>query len=671
MDATTCSDKEPKGNILSQIVVPVMVRWTQKLKVLWHKLPVSLSESKEVAWDKYEESLRSGKTIFLYLHGNSGTRGGYHRVQIYKFLSQLDAHVLTIDYRGFGDSTGTPSEEGVVHDAYFAYKWLKSKSNNAPIFIWGHSLGTGCVILFIIAGDDPVGVILEAPFNNILEAAEHHPFSLPFRLLPWFKSIFIDSIKEHGIQFSSDENIMKVTPHILILHAEDDGIVPFHLGHKLYQKAKETRTPATGDVELVVFQGHHGLIKLVYMCACAPVVNSGKKGPQDVEKMQQTIQILKKQLLTARRERWIKLPVEATLRRIMKGEAYSLEAYRALEDKLALLDQATALQDGNAITAAVLHLRHTVKKSIFSIELAKRPVAANHYLSYLRAHYEHAELVDTLVSLRRTEEASIVKYKVICNSGDVRNKVSMLKTCLRTHFEADSSMAGDAALVREHVDLLERQLPIEDSDARLEAEGRTKVFRDFPRRHSLLDMPLTTTLFYSCLYHHHELENSLSSPLSLKKRHEIPERQYIWTALSARAKAHAWADIENLLTAKSWFGGKKMKAPIGFDKVVEILNKFNAPTDILTKYLELVEDLDIRLSLSKKISNHKVTVETLVKLKDRAGVEDFAHKHGGTIEADYARRMLKDELGMVGLLELSFSNARIDKRNQNSGVVLP
>ncbi|XP_025104567.1 monoacylglycerol lipase ABHD12-like [Pomacea canaliculata] len=341
MDATTCSDKEPKGNILSQIVVPVMVRWTQKLKVLWgmvvtcfgpirivilavflayiaipiflktnpwilskvvfsniirwppfvnlsspgdfglnntrnfymdteedvrigawHKLPVSLSESKEVAWDKYEESLRSGKTIFLYLHGNSGTRGGYHRVQIYKFLSQLDAHVLTIDYRGFGDSTGTPSEEGVVHDAYFAYKWLKSKSNNAPIFIWGHSLGTGITTALsrrlCEEGDDPVGVILEAPFNNILEAAEHHPFSLPFRLLPWFKSIFIDSIKEHGIQFSSDENIMKVTPHILILHAEDDGIVPFHLGHKLYQKAKETRTPATGDVELVVFQGHHG-----------------------------------------------------------------------------------------------------------------------------------------------------------------------------------------------------------------------------------------------------------------------------------------------------------------------------------------------------------------------------------------------------------------------------
>lgn len=52
---------------------------------------------------------------------------------------------LSCKLTGFGDSTGTPSEEGVVHDAYFAYKWLKSKSNNAPIFIWGHSLGTGCV----------------------------------------------------------------------------------------------------------------------------------------------------------------------------------------------------------------------------------------------------------------------------------------------------------------------------------------------------------------------------------------------------------------------------------------------------------------------------------------------------------------------------------------------
>ena len=44
---------------------------------------------------------------------------------------------------------------------------------------------------------------------------------------------------------------------------------------------------------------------------------------------------------------------------------------------------------------------------------------------------------------------------------------------------------------------------LQDSDARLEAEGKTRVFIDFPRRRTLLDMPVTTTLFYCCLYHYH------------------------------------------------------------------------------------------------------------------------------------------------------------------------
>ncbi|KAK7487131.1 hypothetical protein BaRGS_00021626 [Batillaria attramentaria] len=373
------------------------------------------------------------------------------------------------------------------------------------------------------------------------------------------------------------------------------------------------------------------------------VGSGGRKGPQDMEQMQQEIQLLKRRLLAAKRERWTKLPVELTLRRIMKGEPYSLEPYRALEDKLALLDQAVALMDGNAITAAVLHLRATVKRSTFQHELLLRPVAANHFLSFLRGHYDHVELVDTLSMLGRTEEAAIVKYQQACNSRDASTKVSMLKTCLRAHFQADPTLSGDAALVRQHVDLLERQRPIEDSDARLEAEGRTRLFQEFPRRRSLVDMPVTTTLFYCCLYHYHQPENNFASPLALKKNYELPERQYVWTALSARAKARGWTDIELLLTSKGWFGGKKMKAAIGFDKVVEILYKFQAPPDILTKYLELVDDLETRLNLSRKTGCRKVTIETLIKMKDRAGVEEFARKHSGTLEGQHALSVLRDE----------------------------
>lgn len=373
------------------------------------------------------------------------------------------------------------------------------------------------------------------------------------------------------------------------------------------------------------------------------VGSGGRKGPMDIEQMQQEIQQLKRRLLAAKRERWTQLPVDLTLRRIVKGEPYSLEHYRALEDKLGLLDKAVALMDGNAITAAVLHLKATVKRTTFQNELMLRPVAANHFLSYLRGHYDHVELVDTLSMLGRTEEAAIMKYKLACSSGDPGTKVSMLKTCLRAHFEADPVLSGDKVLVREQVDLLERQRPIEDSDARQEAEGKTRIFQEFPRRSTLVDMPVTTTLFYCCLYHYHLPENNFASPLSIKKKHELPERQYLWTAISARAKARGWTDIEQLLTAKGWFGGKKMKAAIGFDKVVEILHKFQAPHEIVYKYLDLVDDLETRLALSRKTGSSKATIETLIKMKDRAGVEEFAGKHRGTVEGQHALNVLRDE----------------------------
>ncbi|XP_076463825.1 spermatogenesis-defective protein 39 homolog isoform X2 [Babylonia areolata] len=374
------------------------------------------------------------------------------------------------------------------------------------------------------------------------------------------------------------------------------------------------------------------------------VVGMGKRvGSMDMEQMQQEINQLRKQLLSAKRERWTKMPPELTLRRFMKGEPYSLECYRALGDKLSFLDQAVSRMDGNAITAAVLHLRNTVKRSLFQQELLSRPVAANHYLAYLRGHFEFPELVDTLSMLGRTEEAAMVKYKLACGTGDTSTKVSMLKSCLRAHFEGDPTLSSDAGFVREHIDLLERQRPIEDSDSRAEKEAKNRMFVEFPRRRSLLNMPVTTTLFYCCLYHYHLQENNFASPLAIKKRHDVPERQYIWTALSARAKARGWTDIEQLLTAKGWFGGKKMKAAIGFDKVVEILHKFQAPVDILTKYLELVDDLDTKLTLSRKTGCKKVTIETLVKLKDRAGVEEFSRRNAATLEGDYARRVLRDE----------------------------
>ena len=71
----------------------------------------------------------------------------------------------------------------------------------------------------------------------------------------------------------------------------------------------------------------------------------------------------------------------------------------------------------------------------------------------------------------------------------------------RSNFNADPQLSQDASLVQESVDLLERQRPVEDSDAQLEASGRSQIFKDIPRKVSLIGMSVVTTLYYCCLYH--------------------------------------------------------------------------------------------------------------------------------------------------------------------------
>ncbi|MGH0141475.1 UNVERIFIED_CONTAM: hypothetical protein FKN15_021442 [Acipenser sinensis] len=159
---------------------------------VWHTVPEALqkeAEGKEQAW--FESTLDSSHHIILYLHGNAGTRGGDHRVQLYKVLSSLGYHVVTFDYRGWGDSDGSPSEGGMTADAIFMYDWVKKRSRSHPLYIWGHSLGTG---------------------------------------------------------------VKHISCPMLILHAEDDTVVPFHLGKKLYTIAASSPSLRGHKVQFIPFQ---------------------------------------------------------------------------------------------------------------------------------------------------------------------------------------------------------------------------------------------------------------------------------------------------------------------------------------------------------------------------------------------------------------------------------
>ncbi|XP_048125214.1 lysophosphatidylserine lipase ABHD12 [Alosa alosa] len=225
---------------------------------VWHTVPTHMwkeAQGKDREW--YEGTLQSFHPVMLYLHGNAGTRGGDHRVQLYKVLSSLGYHVVTFDYRGWGDSEGSPSEKGMTSDAHFIYQWVKQRIGRKPLYIWGHSLGTGVATNLVRhlceRGTPPDSLILESPFTNIREEAKSHPFSMVYRYLPGFDWFFLDSITANDIRFASDENVNHISCPVLILHAEDDTVVPFHLGKKLYNIAAQSKSLSGHKVQFIPF----------------------------------------------------------------------------------------------------------------------------------------------------------------------------------------------------------------------------------------------------------------------------------------------------------------------------------------------------------------------------------------------------------------------------------
>uniref|UniRef100_A0A3Q1MM76 Spermatogenesis-defective protein 39 homolog n=1 Tax=Bos taurus TaxID=9913 RepID=A0A3Q1MM76_BOVIN len=272
-----------------------------------------------------------------------------------------------------------------------------------------------------------------------------------------------------------------------------------------------------------------------------------------------------------------------------KGEyrVCSLERFRSLQDKIQLLEEAVSMHDGNVITAVLIFLKRTLSKEILFRELEVRQVALRHLIHFLK-EIEHL------------------------NIQDPEKRKEFLKTCIGLPFSAE-----DSAHIQDHYTLLERQIIIEANDRHLELAGQTEVFRKHPRKASILNMPLVTTLFYSCFYHYTEAEGTFSSPVNLKKTFKIPDKQYVLTALAARAKLRAWHDVDALFTTKNWLGYTKKRAPIGFHRVVEILHKNSAPVQVLQEYVNLVEDVDTKLNLATKFKCHDVVIDTCRDLKDR------------------------------------------------------
>ncbi|KAH9021717.1 alpha/beta-hydrolase [Lactarius pseudohatsudake] len=229
--------------------------------------------------DLIRAALRAHPTI-LFLHGTTGTRAMRIRVQHYlAFAARLRANVLAPDYRGFADSTGTPSEAGVVLDARAAWDWLRVRgAAPASVLVVGSSLGTGVAVQFAsaleeeadagdrrtksgIAGwvhpappavrERPRGVVLLSPFSKLETLLDTYyilglvPLFAPLRTIPYLAD-FIKGFMIH--RFDSLAKVVSLKAPLLIVHAEDDLDIPVWHAQMLFDAFLEKHLPALPEI---------------------------------------------------------------------------------------------------------------------------------------------------------------------------------------------------------------------------------------------------------------------------------------------------------------------------------------------------------------------------------------------------------------------------------------
>jgi hypothetical protein len=168
---------------------------------------------------------RGDRPVVIYFPGNGELIAS--RSARYRALMADGVGVIALSYRGYGGSTGTPTEAGLHLDAAATYVFAVAHYKPDRIVLWGHSLGTG-VAVKLASEQSHARLILEAPYSSTADVAVAR---FPFAPVRWL-------MKD---QFHSDQWIGAVKAPILIMHGARDGVIPSRFGKRLFALAHEPK----------------------------------------------------------------------------------------------------------------------------------------------------------------------------------------------------------------------------------------------------------------------------------------------------------------------------------------------------------------------------------------------------------------------------------------------
>ena len=170
---------------------------------------------------------KNERGVVLFCHGNAGNIS--HRLDSIRIFHDLGLSVLIFDYRGYGRSEGSPTEEGTYLDAESAWEYLVNVKGARPekIILFGRSLGSA-VAAELALRHPAAGIIIESGFKSIPAlGAKFFPY-LPIRLISRF-------------QYSTIDKVSMINMPKLFIHSPQDEMIPYEHGAALFEKAAEPK----------------------------------------------------------------------------------------------------------------------------------------------------------------------------------------------------------------------------------------------------------------------------------------------------------------------------------------------------------------------------------------------------------------------------------------------